>query len=152
MQHTFLRLCQQTPDSISENLAGWLCAVCRNKVFDDLRARKRHRQVDDFPAIESNDREPTEMVQQSELIEMIDRVVERLPPAQRNAIELWRAGLRYSEIASALDKQETSIRVAVHRAINSLRAEPVIAGWLDEERPAKNRPRMPAPRFAPEPT
>ena len=130
VQHTFVKLCQQEPTHISENLAGWLCAVCRNKVFDELRVRKRNVQVPDLPPIESSEREPNEMVEQHEIAGLLDGVIEQLPPAQRNALELWRTGMRYGEIAAQLDKQETAIRVAVHRAIATLRAHPMVARWL----------------------
>ena len=130
MQHTFVKLCQQDPQRIRENLAGWLCAVCRNKVFDDLRLRKRVQALPEFAAIESRDREPIEMIEEHEISEMIDDVIGQLPPAQRNAIELWRTGMRYPEIAAQLKKEETSIRVAVHRAIGSLKSHPLIARWL----------------------
>jgi RNA polymerase sigma-70 factor (ECF subfamily) len=133
VQHTFVKLCQQQPESISANLAGWLCAVCRNKVFDDLRLRQRQRQVPELPPIPSSEREPNEMAEQLEMTAVIDEVIEQLPPAQRNAIELWRTGMRYGEIAAQLEKEETSIRVAVHRAIASLRANPLVARCLGLE-------------------
>ncbi len=136
VQHTFVKLCQQDPTHISESLAGWLCAVCRNKVIDDLRLRRRIVQVPDLPPIESHEQEPNAMVEQHEIAELLEGVIEQLPPAQRNALELWRTGLRYGEIAARLDKQETAIRVAVHRAIATLRAHPLVAGWLGGNGPA----------------
>lgn len=130
VQHTFVKLCQQDPAHISENLAGWLCAVCRNKVFDDLRVRKRQVQVAELPPIAAPEAEPNQMVERHEIAGILDGVIEQLPPAQRNALELWRTGMRYGEIATQLNKQETAIRVAVHRAIATLRAHPLIANWL----------------------
>jgi RNA polymerase sigma-70 factor (ECF subfamily) len=148
VQHTFVKLCQQQPESISENLAGWLCAVCRNKVFDELRLRQRQRQVPELPPIPSSEREPTEMVEQHEMAAVIDGVIEQLPPAQRNAIELWRTGMRYGEIAAQLEKEETSIRVAVHRAIASLRANPLVARCLGFESDSNHAPPAASLAFA----
>ena len=135
VQHTFLKLCQQDPGGIAANLGGWLCAVCRNKVFDDARAASRQPQASEamLDARSSTADGPARRAEKAELRRLLDRRIERLPPAQRNAIELWRSGASYAEIAELLDKDQTSIRVAVHRAIASLRADPAIANWLFDE-------------------
>jgi RNA polymerase sigma factor (sigma-70 family) len=135
VQHTFLKLCQQDPDGIVENLGGWLCAVCRNKVFDDLRSAGRRPQLSDsaMTAQPASGDGPARRAERAELSRLLDERIERLPPAQRTAIELWRCGASYPEIAALLDKDQSTIRVAVHRAITSLRADPAIANWLFDE-------------------
>ncbi len=136
VQHTFLKLCQQSPDAITENLAGWLCAVCRNKVFDDARLANRQSQLNEA-ALASRPSPvdgPECRIERSELNRLLDQRIECLPAAQRSAIELWRTGTSYAEIAALLDKDQTAIRVAVHRAIAALKADPAIADFLCDER------------------
>jgi RNA polymerase sigma factor (sigma-70 family) len=161
VQHTFLKLCQQDPDAITDNLGGWLCAVCRNKVFDDRRSANRQLQISDL-ALDSQAARgdgPVRRAEQSELSRLLDQRIERLPPAQRSAIELWRSGASYPEIAALLNKDQSSIRVAVHRAITALRSDPVVVNWLFDDQPqpeidSKNgrgrqvyRGFVPSPRF-----
>ncbi len=135
VQHTFVKLCQQSPDAITENLAGWLCAVCRNKVFDDARLANRQTQLNEA-ALASRPSPfdgPECRIELSEMNRLLDERIECLPGAQRSAIELWRTGTSYAEIAMLLDKDQTAIRVAVHRAISSLKADPAIADWLSDQ-------------------
>ncbi len=145
VQHTFLKLCQQSPDAITENLAGWLCAVCRNKVFDDARLANRQSQLNEahLATRPSPTDGPGRRAEQTELNLLIDNRIAALPTAQRNAIELWRTGTSYGEIATLLDKDQTAIRVAVHRAIASLKSDPALADWLTDQ-PSK-------PEFATQP-
>jgi RNA polymerase sigma-70 factor (ECF subfamily) len=141
VQHTFLKLCQQPPEAIKENLAGWLCAVCRNKIFDDAKAFSRQSQLGELALAEqtAGDDGPAQQAERTELDRLIDQRVEALPAAQRNAIELWRTGIGYAEIAKVLNKDQTAIRVAVHRAIVALKSDSKIAHWLsDDAAPSPN--------------
>ncbi len=135
VQHTFLKLCQQDPAGIAENLGGWLCAVCRNKVFDDARLANRQPQLSDatLATRPSPADGPVRRAERAELNRLLDQRIENLPAAQRCAIELWRTGTSYAEISALLDKDQTAIRVAVHRAIAALKSDPTIADWLSEE-------------------
>lgn len=137
VQHTFLKLCQQDPDGIEDNLGGWLCAVCRNKVFDDARLASRQPQASEAMLADrtSSADGPVFRAERAELSRILDARIASLPAAQRNAIELWRTGTSYAEIAALLKKDQTAIRVAVHRAIASLKADPAIAKWLNDEQP-----------------
>jgi RNA polymerase sigma-70 factor (ECF subfamily) len=148
VQHTFVKLCQQDPDAIAENLGGWLCAVCRNKVFDDARTANRQPQLDEgaLASRPSNSDGPAHRIEQSELIGLLEKRIENLPAAQRSAIELWRTGISYAEIATLLDRDQTAIRVAVHRAIAALKADPAIAAWLGDQRNEPDSVAHPAPR------
>ena len=136
VQHTFLKLCQQSPEGITENLGGWLCAVCRNKVFDDARLANRQPQLSETTlATQPSPADgPVRRAERAELNRLLDQRIECLPPAQRSAIELWRTGTSYAEISALLQKDQTAIRVAVHRAIAALKADPAIADWLSDER------------------
>ncbi len=136
VQHTFAKLCQQNPDAITENLAGWLCAVCRNKVFDDARLANRQLQLNEAhlasrPSLADG---PECRIELSELNRLLDERIDCLPAAQRSAIELWRTGTSYPEIATLLDKDQTAIRVSVHRAIAALKSDPALADFLSDDR------------------
>jgi RNA polymerase sigma factor (sigma-70 family) len=148
VQHTFLKLCQQDPAGIAENLGGWLCAVCRNKIFDDARLANRQPQLSDatLATRPSSAEGPVRRAERAELNRLLDQRIENLPAAQRSAIELWRTGTSYAEISALLDKDQAAIRVAVHRAITALKADPAIANGLNDQPTKPETVVRPAPR------
>lgn len=145
VQHTFLRLCDQSRDEIGGRLAAWLFTVCRNRALDALRIRGREKPLtDETPTngdgpICRRELEPAEIVQQRELGQIIQRLVRELPAAQREALDLWSEGFTYREIAEIIDKQEGHVRVLVHRGLKSLRGEPRIQGWLHADEPRRGK-------------
>ena len=70
---------------------------------------------------------------------MLRRMVEHLPAAQREALDLWIEGFSYREIAEIVSKQEGHIRVLVHRGLTNLREHPRVRKWMQEP-PAKPFP------------
>ena len=134
VQHTFLMLCQQRAETLDERLAPWLYRVCRNRIVDEIRLDSRitvraepWEQIMDTRSDGMSDR-----LEKSEFDSMLERIVDRLPTGQREALQLWRDGLGFSEIATAIEKTEGAIRVLVHRAIIAIRNHPSLAKWMDE--------------------
>src|SRR5687767_8999110 len=107
VQHAFLKLCDQSPDTLGNRMAPWLFRVCRNRAVDHLRQAGREQSLNGSPAGDDGsspaplDREagPAEATESRELSERLRDLVEQLPAAQREAIELWCDGFNYREIA-----------------------------------------------------
>lgn len=135
VQHTFLKLCDQSPDEVGDRLSAWLFTVCRNKVLDIVRKDNRNDCWDGADTeFSSREPDPADHVETEDLHRCLIELVERLPDSQREAIDLWTQGFSYSEIASITQRGEGAVRVLVHRAITRLRENPVTRTLLTERR------------------
>jgi RNA polymerase sigma-70 factor (ECF subfamily) len=151
VQFAFLRLCDQSPQSIGDRLPQWLYTVCRNRALDVRRQSGREKANGDhadwavptisersggqsppYSAPYSREHDPAATAEQSELHEVLRVLVEALPPAQREALDLWSDGFSYLEISRIMEKQEGHIRVLVHRGLKTLREHPQVRGLMHE--------------------
>jgi RNA polymerase sigma-70 factor (ECF subfamily) len=138
VQHAFLRLCDQREDDVGPHVAPWLFTVCRNRAMDLIRERCRR---DEFAAIHKANgqsvagtgRDPAVAAERSDLSAELRTLLKKLPAAQQEAIDLWAQGLAYREIAEVLARNEVGVRVLVHRGLKSLREQPQVRKWLEEE-------------------
>lgn len=123
VQQAFLRLCGQSARRLDGREGPWLFAVCRHVVIDVLRRRENARASGEVEAVECSDREldPAAAAEQADLHRLVNRLVDQLPLAQREALLLWSEGFDYRQIASMTDTSEGNVRVIVHRALKRLR-------------------------------
>lgn len=127
VQHVFLRLCGESAERLGPRLRPWLFAVCRNYAIDILRRRdgvpgriEPADCVDDRP-------DPAASAEQADLTRSINRLVDQLPTAQREAVLFWSEGFSYRQIAEMTSATEGNVRVIVHRALKQLRRHPAVA-------------------------
>ena len=115
-----------------EPLAPWLFRVARNRCIDLIRRRRtvplaitddsgepmlQHDPVDDEPL-------PDELVERTDLQQILSRAIGQLPPAYAEVVALRYAGDRsFAEIAEILDCDEGAARVRFHRAKSLLRRQ-----------------------------
>jgi RNA polymerase sigma-70 factor (ECF subfamily) len=141
VQFVFLRLCDESPAAIEKRLAQWLYTVCRNRALDILRTKGRVGWASPTAIDEagghsppySREADPSEAVEQADLHACLRMLVERLPPSQREAIDLWAEGFSYLEISRILDRHEGHVRVLVHRGLKAVREDPRVRGMIGEE-------------------
>ena len=154
VQHAFLQLCSQTPETLTSgnikiNPAPWLYRVVRNRAIDQLRQAQREIP---FAALHAEDEEPTngtshrtitqplsresdpsERSADRELYALLRELVTELPPAARELVLLWAEGMSHRDIATVTDRSEGNIRVQLYRAFARLREHTVVRRWLREE-------------------
>lgn len=128
VQETFISLWEKR-DIIDpeESLLSYLFKIIQNKCVNKLR----HKQVEDRYAevfrlvyIEHGDISPAESLFALELDESINRIVAGLPPQCRKVFELSRYdGLRYSEIATAMNISVKTVEAHISKALKILRDE-----------------------------
>jgi RNA polymerase sigma factor (sigma-70 family) len=143
VQHAFLRLCDQAAEEVGDHVEKWLFTVCRNRALDLLRASGRLKSLEELERQGLNghgktDGDPALRAEEKELAEMLRRMVEHLPPAQREALDLWVEGFSYREIAEIVSKQEGHVRVLVHRGLTNLREHPRVRKWVVEPVPRRS--------------
>jgi RNA polymerase sigma-70 factor (ECF subfamily) len=169
VQHAFLKLCGESRNAAEgadsrnsvagpysdDRLAAWLFRVCRNRAVDHLRQAGREQSVGWAVPTESEQSDgvvgtahpttrepgPAEASESRELAESLRELVAELPPAQREALDLWCEGFSYREIAEISSRQEGHVRVLVHRGLTSLRQHPRVRGWLESSPPTPSADR-----------
>lgn len=134
VQHTFLRLCDQREEKVGDRLSAWLFTVCRNKVLDAARKNGWLQALHDdtADAVAGQECDPSQRAEDAELHAKLRVLLDRLPLAQREAVDLWLEGLTYHEITEVTGRSEGAVRVLVHRALTRLREHPDVRPWLRE--------------------
>jgi RNA polymerase sigma-70 factor (ECF subfamily) len=132
VQHVFLQLCDHPPTSRNGQLAGWLFAVCHNRAMDVRRRNGRTTPLESVApeSLSRNDADPAELAEAGDTVEVLRSVIDTLPDGQRLVVNLWSAGFRYREIAEMLEKSEGYVRVASHRAWQTIRNHPKVRKLL----------------------
>jgi len=135
VQHAFLQLCRSESAERPRKVDQWLYRVCRNRAIDTQRGQKRQQSGSQQSAYIQADacRTTFEQLSEKELNQLVRQRLALLPESQGEAIDLWSFGMKYSEISDVMQRPENSIRVLVHRGLNSLRSDPAIQRWLSEE-------------------
>lgn len=111
-------------------VGGWLFRIASNQCKDYLKNRRRDNlRLDDMNALESEDGDPENAVEQVQLGDRIRRALDRLAPEQREAFVLKHLeGLSYEEMSERLDSSVSALKMRVHRAREELQ------GLLEEYR------------------
>jgi RNA polymerase sigma-70 factor (ECF subfamily) len=117
---------------ISEDvsLRAYLLRAVRNRALNHLRHLKVRRQTEpDVEALYDTPLASDQPVVAKELAEAVQLALADLPPRCREVFELSRVhGLRYAEIAQALDISEKTVEAQMGKALRIMRAR--LAAWL----------------------
>lgn len=102
---------------------AWLFRIARNHVISHYRRQSTRKSDGEVPEWLPDDAlGPAELAERAVTIEEVFAVVEALPAAQREVIQLrFGAGLSIAETAEALDKQQTNVKVLQHKGIKRLK-------------------------------
>jgi RNA polymerase sigma-70 factor, ECF subfamily len=100
---------------------AWLYQIARNSVIDYYRTKKQEKDIDDVWDL-SGDEDIERDTQARISLDKVEDYLKILPSEQRDIIimRVWQ-DLPHSEIAQALEKTESAVKVAYSRAIKSLR-------------------------------
>ncbi len=126
VQETFLKLCAADREKVADHVAEWLFTVCRNRALDILRKDNRMTQLRDEQATmrQSPQLTPPESAEQDEQANQILRLIEALPPNQREVIRLkFQNGFSYQEISRISGHSVSNVGYLIHAGIKSLRTQ-----------------------------
>lgn len=124
VQDTFIRLCQQNPDKVRENLKSWLYTVCRNRALDVLRKDKHTEPMDEirFSKVAGVTAAPDESADQEERLAQVMKILQRLSDNQREVILLkFQQGLTYQEIEKVTGLTSGNIGFLIHTGLKRVR-------------------------------
>ena len=108
---------------------AWLFTIARHRAIDQARARSRRPVVamGEPAALPARELEPSaeEQVVEKDATTRALELVATLPPAQAEMVMLRVvAGLDVVDVATLVDKRPGAVRVAVHRALQTLARHP----------------------------
>lgn len=124
VQDTFVRLCQQNPDKVRDNLKSWLYTVCRNRALDVLRKDKHTEAIDDerFRKVAGDTPAPDENADMEERLAQVMKLLQRLSDNQREVILLkFQQGLSYQEIEKVTGLSQGNIGFLIHTGLKRVR-------------------------------
>jgi len=126
VQDVFLKLCKNI-DKIGESkIKSWLYTVCRNRALDIIRREKRREDWNEPDTNAGTDQGPAQLAENTDLHELLLRLIDELPNTLGESLQLWAAGLSYREIANVTERRENSVRVQVHRGLQKIREHPEV--------------------------
>jgi len=130
-QEAFLRLWRQGADVPADKVAPWLAHVTRNLCIDQCRRRaatRRHLGVavpegmDDLVAAAGADDDPLRNLDLDDRQRQLVDALQTLPAETRSVMLMhYYEGRKLADIAAALGKSVSAVKVQVHRARRSLR-------------------------------
>jgi RNA polymerase sigma factor (sigma-70 family) len=150
VQHAFLKLCDESPESVGQRVAAWLFTVCHNRAMDLRRQSARFEPLleDDHAASSptatnghaafSREADPATAAETKDASAVLQRVLAGLPCKQRSVIDLWSEGFGYREISQITGQSENYVRVLAHRALTQIRRHPLTRSLLSEPSPPGN--------------
>lgn len=125
VQEAYVRIWHNAGDYQQEKgtVLTWMISIVRYRALDMLRAAKSRRETGDELLEEAeDDRTPErELYQQRDRVH-IDRCMERLEDAQRNAIELaYFRGLTHMEVCEQMETPLGTIKTWIRRGLERLK-------------------------------
>lgn len=126
VQEAFLRLCRQDRAEIEPRLAEWLFTVCRNRALDVLRKESRMTQLstEQVGGRSSADPAPPDVAERKESAAEALRLLDALPPNQRDVIRLkFQNGFSYQEISRISGHSVSNVGYLIHVGLKTLRAK-----------------------------
>jgi RNA polymerase sigma-70 factor (ECF subfamily) len=124
VQDTFLRLCVQDRAAVEPHLAEWLFTVCRNRALDVLRKEGRMARLTEQTehSIPGDEADPLEALERREDAARALRLLEALPPSQREVIRLkFQHGFSYREISRISGHSVSNVGFLIHVGMKALR-------------------------------
>jgi len=95
----------------------WMFKIIANVHRQMIRKAKRHPEFMEHDKLDWNAPRDDDWDKRSDLVDIVQRALGQLSPTQRQALVLFESqGLSIREISTVLGKQETAVRVMLHRA------------------------------------
>ena len=119
----FVRALAALPRFRERSFRAWLFRIAHNEVIDAYRrsAHRRHAPLDTVAGLRATSPTPEEVALAGDEWATLTRLLATLPENQRRVVELRLAGLSGEEIAFALGRSQSAVKMLQFRAVKSLR-------------------------------
>lgn len=116
-QEAFVRMATHEVDGEEPALRVWLYKVATHLVRDRYRVESnRARLLAENPVFEDRVESPDHRMERQERAELVQSVLEGIPPRDREMLLMRHGGFSYKEIAEALDVAPASVGTLLARA------------------------------------
>ena len=124
-QESFARFYQSAQESrVMTNVPGFLLRITRNLCVNEVRRNKNNVTFEEYMVVEDHD-----ISDKDELLNLIKRALDLLPPEYREAFILREyEGMSYSEIAEMIDESLSNVKIRIYRAKQKIRE--ILAPYL----------------------
>lgn len=108
-----------------QNLEAYCMRLTKNLSIDKTRSKHfRHASMDQVVEVPHTRQTPYDQTEQQDLLEHVERLMQQLPQQQQLVLQLRDVeGMSYQEIGEALDLSPSAVKVTLHRARKTLRAQ-----------------------------
>ncbi|MCI5080659.1 MAG: RNA polymerase sigma factor [Saprospiraceae bacterium] len=106
------------------NLEAWCMRLTKNQAIDKLRSKhKRTEDIETTYSLSSSESTPFEKAAIGDAVDRVRKMIENLPPKQRQVIQLRDIeGFSYQEISEALDLSLAQVKTNLFRARQHIKA------------------------------
>lgn len=130
VQVLFINIWERRKTIKVESWKSYLKVAVRNRCMNYLSRQKHHLSIDEQLPLPDDD--PGEELPDQELLDEINRAIDRMPPQRQRIFKMGRfGGLKYREIAAQLGISPKTVEVQMGQALKYLRelfAENTIRG------------------------
>ncbi|MFH1067876.1 MAG: sigma-70 family RNA polymerase sigma factor [bacterium] len=126
VQNAFIKLCRQSRQKVEPKAKEWLFTVCRNEVMDILRKEHRMTPLDDRQTEQCpcSAPLPSEKLESTETNSRLIRVLNVLPPNQRDVIRLkFLHNMSYKEISRVTRLSVSNVGFLIHTGLKTMRGQ-----------------------------
>ena len=111
------------PIKAFSSVEAWCMTMVKNASLDKLKRKGRnHYDVSSQFDLSDSNPGPVRSFEQKEMLQQVERCIEKLPKRQREMIEMRDfEGKSYNEIAEACDSDINLVKVNIHRARTTIR-------------------------------
>lgn len=129
VQDAFLKLCQQSPDSLAGHEAAWLFRVCHNLAINRIRKDRRMTTSSETAHTVATDADPSRQLTADEDQARLSLLIDKLPENQQKVVRLkFHSGLKYREISEATGLSQGNVGFLLHTALKTLRQQLQLLG------------------------
>ncbi len=120
VQVVFINIWERRRTLKIESFKSYLKVAVRNRCMNYLNRQKHHLSIDERWPLPDED--PSEELPDQELLEEINRAIDRMPPQRQKIFKMGRFdGLKYREIAALLGISPKTVEVQMGQALKYLR-------------------------------
>lgn len=100
----------------------WVFRIAANQCRNLLRKQKFHEPLEVVYSNKANESDPLELLEKSEAIERVKKALLTIPEEQREVIIMKEyEGLKFREIAKALNTSENTVKSRMYYGLNALK-------------------------------
>jgi RNA polymerase sigma-70 factor (ECF subfamily) len=106
------------------NFAAWLFTIVRRRVADYYRSQPSEFDLQEFPDVHDPNQDIMDFMLHTENLQSLDRLIANLDDNEQELLRLRiAAGLKFSDIAAILSRNESSVKMSYYRLLSRMKSQ-----------------------------